>query len=51
MKNINMKSVEKLDIKSKVLITKDPKERFVIDGFQLDEIMEELTAYSCAIEI
>lgn len=31
---INMKSGEKLDIKSKVLITKGPKERFVFEWFQ-----------------
>ena len=48
---INMKSGEKLVIKSKVLITKGPKERFVIDGFQLDEITKEITGYSYVIEI
>ena len=30
------KSGEKINIKTKVILTKGPKERFVIDGFQLD---------------
>lgn len=48
---INMKSGEKLDIKSKVLITKGPKIRFIIEGFQLDDITKESTVYSYIIEI
>ena len=40
------KSGEKINIKTKVILTKGLKERFVIDGFQLDEITIALTGYS-----
>lgn len=48
---INMKSGERIVVKSKILITKGPKERYVFDGFQLDELTKELTDYSYIIEI
>ena len=35
---INQKRSEKRDVKSKILITKGPKERYIIDGFKLDQI-------------
>ena len=41
-----MKSGKRIDVKSKILIAKRPKERYVIDGFQLDELTKELTGYS-----
>lgn len=33
------------------MITKGPKERYVIDGFQLDEIAKELNGYTYVTEI
>ena len=48
---INQKSREKIDAKSKIIITKGPKERFIIDGFQLDQITAEITGFSYVIEI
>ena len=48
---IMQKSGEKIKIKTKVILTKSPKERFVIDGFQLNEITITLTEYSYIIEI
>ena len=48
---INQKAGEKIDAKSKIIITKGPKERFIIDGFQLDQITAEITGFSYVIEI
>lgn len=48
---INQKSGEKLNVNKKILVTIGPKERFIIDGFELDEITKEITGYSHAIEI
>ena len=38
---INERSGEKIKISNKILIAKGPKERYVIDGFELDEITKE----------
>jgi len=35
---INRMSGEKLNTKIKVIVTKSPKKRYIIEGFQLDEI-------------
>ena len=49
---INRISGEKLNNnKIKVIVTKGPKERYVIDGFQLDEITKSVSNYSYIIEI
>ena len=48
---INRISGEKLNVKNKILITKDSKERFVFDGFQLDDISKEIKGYSYIIKI
>ena len=48
---INRISGEKLNNKIKVIVTKGPKERYVIDGFQLDEITKAVSNYSYIIEI
>lgn len=40
---IMQKNGKKLYTKTKVLITKGPKDRFVIDRFKLDEITTGLT--------
>jgi hypothetical protein len=48
---INERSGEKIKISNKILIAKGPKERYLIDGFELDEITKEKTSYSNIIEI
>ena len=47
----NERSDEKIKILNKILITKGPKELYVFDGFELDEITKEKTGYSHIIEI
>ena len=48
---INRISGEKINKKIKVITTKGSKERYVIDGFQLDEIIKSFTNYSYIIDI
>ena len=48
---INRISGEKLNNKIKVKVTKGQKERYVIDGFLLDEITKAVSYYSYIIEI
>ena len=48
---INQKNGERIKVKSKIIVTKGPKERFIIDGFQLDDFTKEITGYSYVIEI
>ena len=48
---MNQKSGERIDCKSKIIITKGPKERFIIDGFQLAPITAEITGFSYVIVI
>ena len=47
---INQKSGEKIDLKSRIIITKGTKERFIVDGFQFDPI-SAATGFSYVIEI
>ena len=42
---------ERIKVKSKIIVTKGPKEKFIIDGFQLDDFTKEITGYSYVIEI
>ena len=48
---INQKNGERIKVKSKIIVTKGPKERFIIVGFQLDNHTKEITGYSYVIEI
>ena len=48
---INQNSGERIDVKTKIIITKGPKERYIIDGFQLDPMTAEITGFSYVIEI
>lgn len=47
---MNERSGDKINI-SNNLITKGPKEHYLIDEFELDEITKEKTVYSHIIEI
>ena len=48
---MNERSGDKINISNKILITKGPKEHYLIDGFELVEITKEKTVYSHIIEI
>lgn len=48
---INQNSGERIDVKTKIIITKGPKERYIVDGFQLDPMTAEITGFSYVIEI
>ena len=48
---INRISREKLNAKIKIITTKGPKERYIINGFQLDEKIKFISGFSYVIEI
>ena len=48
---IKIKAGKKINAKTKVIITKGPLERVVIDGWELDQNLKDITGYTWVIDM